>query len=178
MGKALLVIDMLNDFCTPEGVLALDQEGNVYAEPIIPFVAQKVREALAEGWKVIFVMDHHDPEDIEFQRFPRHCVQGTAGAEVIQELAAQLGERDRAHYITKQRYSSFYNTNLEELLEGVKEVHVVGVCTNICVLYTVEELCNRDLKVIVYRDGVASFDPEAHRFALEQMEKVLGAEVR
>lgn len=178
MEKALLVIDMLNDFCTPEGALALDREGNVYAKPIIPFVAQKLKEALTGGWKVIFVMDHHDPEDIEFRRFPRHCVQGTAGAEVIQELAEQLEEKDRAHYVTKQRYSSFYNTDLEKLLEGIREVHVVGVCTNICVLYTVEELCNRDLKTIVYRDGVASFDPEAHRFALGQMESVLGAEVR
>ncbi|NLC76813.1 MAG: cysteine hydrolase [Clostridia bacterium] len=178
MGKALLVIDMLNDFCTPEGVLALDQEGKVYAEPIIPFVVQKLKEALAEGWKVIFVMDHHDPDDLEFQRFPRHCVRGTAGGEVIRELAEQLEEKDRAHYVTKQRYSSFYNTGLDKLLEGVQEVHVVGVCTNICVLYTVEELCNRDIRTVVYRDGVASFDPEAHRFALHQMETVLGAIIR
>ncbi|HAG08307.1 MAG TPA: cysteine hydrolase, partial [Desulfotomaculum sp.] len=52
-----------------------------------------------------------------------------------------------------------------------------GVCTNICVLYTVEELCNRDYKVVVYRQGVASFDLQAHNWALVQMESVLGAKV-
>ncbi|HHY60905.1 MAG TPA: cysteine hydrolase [Clostridia bacterium] len=178
MSKALLVIDMLNDFCTPQGVLARDGEGKVYAEPIIPFVARKVREALQEGWRVIFICDSHDENDIEFNRFPKHCVTGSEGAQVIEELPAPEEYRGQVHYVTKQRYSGFYNTRLEELLTGVEEVHVVGVCTNICVLYTVEELCNRDIKTVVYRDGVASFDPEAHRFALVQMESVLGAEIR
>ena len=57
------------------------------------------------------------------------------------------------------------------------EVSVVGVCTNICVFFTVEELCNRDKRVVVYREGVASFDEAAHAFALQQMESVLGAQV-
>lgn len=178
MGKALLVIDMLNDFCTPEGAMALDQEGQVYAQPIIPFVTTKVGEALDAGWRVIFVCDHHDPEDIEFQRFPNHCVAGTPGGEVISGLAKLAQDRGQAYYVTKQRYSSFYNTNMDELIKDMEEVHVVGVCTNICVLYTVEELCNRDIKTVVYRDGVASFDPAAHDFALHQMETVLGAEIR
>ncbi|HHY59371.1 MAG TPA: cysteine hydrolase [Clostridia bacterium] len=178
MAKALLVIDMLNDFCTGHGVLARDGEGKVYAEPIIPFVAQKVQEALKEGWQVIFICDGHDEDDIEFRRFPKHCVAGSEGAQVIKELAVLEEYRGQVHYVTKQRYSGFYNTGLERLLTGVEEVHVVGVCTNICVLYTVEELCNRDIKTVVYRDGVASFDPEAHRFALAQMEHVLGAEIR
>lgn len=178
MSKALLVIDMLNDFCTLEGTLALDQGGKVYAKPIIPFVAQKLREALDAKWKVILVCDNHDPKDMEFQRFPLHCVKETPGAGVIQELTDLLGEEGQAHYVLKQRYSSFYNTNMEELLAGIQEVHVVGVCTNICVLFTVEELCNRDIKTIVYRNGVASFDAEAHDFALKQMENVLGAIIR
>lgn len=178
MSKALLVIDMLNDFCTTEGVLARDQEGKVYAQGIIPFVAQKLKEALEAGWQVFFICDHHDENDIEFNRFPKHCVAGTEGAQVIEELSVPEDKKGQVHYIAKQRYSSFYNTNLAEQLEGIDEVHVVGVCTNICVLYTVEELCNRDIKTVVYRDGVASFDAEAHRFALAQMESVLGAEIR
>jgi nicotinamidase/pyrazinamidase len=44
-------------------------------------------------------------------------------------------------------------------------------------MYTVEELRNRDIKTIVYKKGVASFDEEAHKFALNQMKAVLGAEV-
>lgn len=177
MSKALLVIDMLNDFCTPEGALALNSEGKVYAEAILPFTVEKLKEAIKENWQIIFICDHHELDDIEFNRFPLHCVKETAGAEIIKKLADLLPKDGQVHYVTKQRYSGFYNTNLDELLKGIEEVHVLGVCTNICVLYTVEELCNRDLKAIIYKDGVASFDQKAHDFALKQMESVLGAEI-
>jgi len=46
------------------------------------------------------------------------------------------------------------------------------------VFFTVEELSNRNKKVIVYQDGVASFDNEAHAYALNQMQTVLGAEIK
>ncbi|MFA5536053.1 MAG: isochorismatase family cysteine hydrolase [Bacillota bacterium] len=177
MKRTLLVIDMLNDFCSEEGVLALNSQGLIYAEPIIPLVKEKILEAIKEDWQLIFISDNHEPDDEEFKRFPLHCVKGTDGAKIIEELTALLPPDKEVHYLTKQRYSSFYNTNLDELLAGVEEVHVVGVCTNICVLYTVEELCNRDMNVTVYREGVASFDEAAHDFALNQMETVLGARV-
>ena len=57
------------------------------------------------------------------------------------------------------------------------EVELVGVCTNICCYFTAEELANRDVSTKVYAEGVASFDQEAHKFALEQMRSVLGVEV-
>jgi nicotinamidase/pyrazinamidase len=160
---------MLKDFCVRDRILASDFAGNTYAEPVIPFIAAKARE-FAE---VVFICDSHDEDDIEFNRFPRHCVRGTVGAEIIDELKGITGT-----IITKQRYSGFFNTDLAAFINDFAEIHVVGVCTNICVQYTVEELCNRDKKVVVYRDGVASFDPEAHEFALKQMEQVLGAEIR
>jgi nicotinamidase/pyrazinamidase len=106
-------------------------------------------------------------------------VEGTKGAEILDDLYIK-----GAPIVEKTRYSGFYNTNLEKLIsdEGKGntediEVHVVGVCTNICVMYTVEELRNRDIKTIVHKKGVASFDEEAHKFALTQMKDVLGAEV-
>lgn len=172
--KMLLVIDMLNDFIVPEGKLSCGES----AQRIVPFVVKTVKEFADSEFPIVFVKDAHKIDDIEFQRFPPHCVKETLGAELIEELLAYeaLG---KYYSVEKQRYSGFYNTNLDEILakEQPDEIHVVGVCTNICVLYTVEELCNRDYKVIVYKDGVASFDEEAHKFALEQMEKVLGAEI-
>ena len=79
----------------------------------------------------------------------------------------------------KTRYSAFSRTNLDEILqkERVERVEVVGVCTSICVMETVKELFDRDLPTLVYRDGVADFDPEAHAFALKHMQRVLGAKV-
>jgi len=82
--------------------------------------------------------------------------------------------------IRKTRYSAFFNTDLDRVLKekDINEVHAVGVCTSICVMDTVGDLRNRDLKVIVYKEGVADYDPEAHRFSLERMQKIYGANIQ
>lgn len=173
--NVLLVIDMLKDFIDPDGVLNCGKMGR----EIVPFVVQKVKEFMAKNEPVIFIMDAHDPEDLEFTRFPTHCVYGTPGAALIDELAELVMEYPFSIKVHKTRFSGFFRTNLNQILTDLapESVYVVGVCTNICVLYTVEELRNRDYRTIVYTQGVASFDQEAHRWALKQMESVLGAEM-
>ncbi|MBT9143415.1 MAG: Nicotinate phosphoribosyltransferase pncB2 [Dehalococcoidia bacterium] len=54
---------------------------------------------------------------------------------------------------------------------------VCGVCTDICVLHTVADARNRDYTVEVPTDCVASMDQRAHRFALDHMERILGAKL-
>jgi len=54
---------------------------------------------------------------------------------------------------------------------------VCGVCTDICVMHTVGDARDRDYEVEVPANCVATFNPKAHRFALEHMEKILGAKV-
>ena len=78
--------------------------------------------------------------------------------------------------LEKTRYSAFAGTKLDEVLkqEQVEQVAVVGVCTSICVLETIKELFDRDIPTLVYRDGVADFDPEAHAFALKHLERISG----
>ena len=53
----------------------------------------------------------------------------------------------------------------------------VGDCTNICVLYTAADARNLGYAVEVVRDGVTSFDLEAHDDALRELEKTLGATI-
>ncbi|MCL6610681.1 MAG: cysteine hydrolase [Peptococcaceae bacterium] len=173
--RVLLVVDMLNDFIRKDGALYCG-EG---AEKIVPFVAGKVQEFVSQGLPVIFIIDAHDPQDLEFKRFPPHCIYGSEGSDVIRELKSLVEEYSFAIRVPKSRYSGFFRTNLNEVLRDLKPktVEVVGVCTHICVLYTVEELCNRDYEVIVHREGVASYDQEAHRWAIRQMTEVLGARV-
>jgi nicotinamidase-related amidase len=52
---------------------------------------------------------------------------------------------------------------------------LTGVCTNICVLYTAADARMLGYAVDVVGDAVASFDDEAHRWALRELEKTLGA---
>ncbi len=172
MGKrALIVADMLRDFIEPDGALYVGPQGR----EIIPFIARKAEEVRAAGGVVIFVCDAHAPDDKEFKLFGPHAVKGSRGAEIIPELPLQPGD----YRVEKTRYSCFSNTNLDEVLkkEGVDRVEVVGVCTSICVLETVKELFDRDLPALVWEQGVADFDPEAHAFALKHIRRIFGAEV-
>lgn len=169
--RALLIIDMLHDFISPQGKLYCGEN----TEKIVPFIQGKIKEFQDLGEKIIFICDCHQEDDQEFSKFPPHCLKGEEGSKIIPELTLSDQEKQ---VVYKTRYSGFFQTNLEEMLQGMEEVHLVGVCTNICVFFTAEELCNRDIKTIVYQDGVASFNPQAHQFALEQMKNVLGVELR
>ena len=97
--RALLVIDMLKDFIEPEGSLYVGKAG----EAIIEAVAQEIRRFREAGEPVIFVCDQHLATDPEFAMFPAHCVRGTRGAEVID----QLKPREEELVIPKRRYSAF-----------------------------------------------------------------------
>jgi nicotinate phosphoribosyltransferase len=168
MANVVLVVDMLRGF--------LEEGYSLYcgarARRIIPNIQGLLERELAQDAKVFFICDHHDPDDLEFKMFPPHCIAGSAEAEVIPELARYPGE-----IIPKKRYSAFYGTNLDKKLNQLKpeKIIVCGVCTDICVCHTVANARNRDYQVEVPVDCVATFDEKAHHFALEHMEKVLGA---
>jgi nicotinamidase-related amidase len=159
---------MLRGFMEPGHALYAGDK----ARGIIPNVQRRLEKELAAGSRIFFICDNHDPDDLEFKMFPRHCVAGTEEAAVIPELAGYPGE-----VIPKKRYSAFYNTPLEARLKKLRpeKVIVCGVLTNICVLHTAADARNRDYETEVPVDCVASPDEAAHRFALEHMEKVLGA---
>jgi len=169
--RALLVVDMLKDFLNNEGALYCGDS----SRKIIPFVKENIEEFHKRGDLIVFICDSHDPDDLEFNMFPKHCVAGTEGAEIIDELP--VDEKDVI--IKKKRYSSLYGTDLDRVLKDheINETHIVGVCTSICVMDTVGDLRNRDIAVIVYKNGVADSDPEAHEFALRRMENIYGAKI-
>lgn len=170
--SALIVVDMLNDF--------IDEKGALYCGPssrdIVPFVHLRLAAHRRAGSLVVFLHDAHAEDDLEFEKFDKHCVAGTWGSQVIDELAPQSGEA----VLPKTRYSGFYGTDLEQRLADYapEAVEVVGVCTSICVMDTVGGLANRDYRTTVPEAGVADFDAEAHHFALKRMERLYGAAIQ
>ena len=63
--KALLVIDMLQDFIAEDGVLTTGKAGR----EIIGFIQEKIQEFREQGYPVIFICDHHEADDKEFDMF-------------------------------------------------------------------------------------------------------------
>ena len=169
--RALIVVDMLNDFVDEKGALYCGQT----ARDIIPFIKSRIGNYRKTGGLVIYLQDSHAEDDKEFERFPRHSVTGTWGHQIVPELAPKPGDI----VIQKRRYSGFFETQLSDLLKNrnIGDVEVVGVCTNICVMDTAGGLANRDYNITVPRAGVADFDPEFHEFALKRMDKIYGAKI-
>ena len=170
--KALIVVDMLNDFIEEKGALYCGRT----AREIVPFIKKRLAVHRQSGSLVVFLQDAHREDDLEFEKFPKHCVAGTWGSQIIADLAPVSGER----VLPKTRYSGFFATDLENVLNeyGPAEVEVVGVCTSICVMDTVGGLANRDYPTRVPAAGVADFDADAHRFALQRMERLYGAAIQ
>ena len=169
--KAIIIVDMLNDFVDENGALYCGDT----ARSIIPFIQERIMSYRDRKELVIYLQDSHDEDDKEFEKFPKHSILGTWGSEIIPELLPQADET----MIPKKRYSGFYGTDLENVLKSanVDEVEVVGVCTSICVMDTVGGLANRDYKTTVPVKGVADFDQKMHQFSLKRMEKIYGADV-
>ncbi len=170
MPNVVLVVDMLRGFLEEGNPLYCGEA----ARRIIPNVQKLLAQEVAKGSRLLFLCDKHDPDDLEFKMFPRHCVAGTPETEVIPELSGHAGE-----IIPKKRYSGFYGTDLDQRLKTLSpdKIIVCGVCTDICVCHTVADCRNRDYPVEVPANCVASFDESAHEFALQHIEKILGATV-
>jgi nicotinamidase/pyrazinamidase len=172
MPNVVLVIDMVKGFLEPGHNLYCGDE----SRDIIPKVHDLLTREQAASSEILFISDHHDPDDLEFEMFPVHCVKGTEEPNVIPELAEFVTE---TNVIPKNRYSGFFNTPLESLLaaSAPEKIIICGVCTDICVMHTASDARNRDYAVEVPSDCVASFKQDAHEWALSHLKNILGATV-
>jgi len=159
---AVLVIDMLNDFCKPGGAMVLP------GYEVLLGPQQAVLEAArSAGAAVIHVTDCHHPglrHDREFAKRTPHCIEGTWGAGIIDELAPHDGD----FVVKKHRYSGFFNTDLDLTLKdmAVDTVIAMGVVTNICVRSTVHDAFFLGYRVVVPEDCVAATGPREQESSL------------
>jgi len=170
--RALLVIDMLEDFVRPGAPLEVPR-----TRDILPALRRRISRARRKAELVVYICDAHRKNDPEFTRmgWPPHAVAGTRGAAVVREISPEPGDV----VVEKKGYSGFFRTPLQSVLRrhGIRSLSLAGVVTNICILYTAYEAAVRGYEVTVDETVVAGLDDKSHRFALDQMEKVLGAHV-
>ncbi|WML57956.1 isochorismatase family cysteine hydrolase [Neobacillus sp. PS2-9] len=180
--KVLINIDYTVDFVADSGALTCGKPGQVIEEKII----QLTKEFIENGDYVVFAIDVHDQGDEyhpETKLFPPHNLRGTSGRDLFGALKDEY-EKNKVHenvvFMDKTRYSAFAGTDLEIKLRerGITEVHLVGVCTDICVLHTAVDAYNKGFKIVVYKDAVASFNQAGHEWALGHFEQSLGAMVK
>lgn len=160
----LIVVDMVNGF-VKEGVLHDKKIGE-----IIPRQIELIKEHQAKGNLIVFIKDTHEENAIEFGRFgnTKHCVRGTTEAELVDELKP-FENMENTISIEKNSTSYMEAPQFKKLIEGltnVKEIDVVGCCTDICVLNGTMALSNylnqfnKDVEIKVHQDAVATFNQE------------------
>jgi len=177
--KALLVIDYTVDFVGENGALTCGEPGQL----IEAYIVSLTNEFLANDDVVIFPVDLHDINDSfhpETKLFPSHNIRNTPGRALYGELKNVYDEHmDAIIWLDKTRYSSFAGTNLHQLMRErhVEEVHLVGVCTDICILHTAVDAYNLGFSIVIHEKGVASFNSIGHEWALGHFTNALGATV-
>lgn len=166
---ALVIVDMLNDFCKEGGAMVLP-EGLETIEP----TQALIRAFREKGLPIIYINDCHraGKYDKEFDKRSPHCIEGTWGAQVIDELAP----REEDYQIPKRRFSGFYQTDLDLVLRelGRKTVVVTGVVTNICVRSTCHDAFFLGYQVVVPRDCVRATGPREQESTLWDIETHFG----
>lgn len=179
MKKALLVIDYTVDFVAEDGALTCGAPGIALEDYIVRLTEEFIRNKDA----VVFSVDVHekdDPHHPESKLFPPHNLRNTPGRDLFGSLKELYEENKIAiQWMDKTRYSAFVGTELDVWLRarGIEELHLTGVCTDICILHTAADAYNRGYKIVIHEQGVASFDPSGHEWALRHFENTLGAEV-
>jgi biuret amidohydrolase len=102
-----------------------------------------------------------------------HNIEGSPGTEIIPELY-----REGDYVIdNKKRLDCFYGTDLRQLLDylGVKNLLLMGINTNTCVLNTSFTAFNFDYRVVVLSDCVASmYGDDLHVLGLQNVARCLG----
>jgi len=166
--KILVVVDVQNDFVT--GTL-----GKPTSQAVVPRIVQRVEEGLQSGETVIFTRDTHGENygaTREEQAQPIvHCVEGTEGWEIVEELK---GFAAKCLVVDKPTFGS---VRLAEILQDlnrqdqVESVTLIGLVTDVCVFANaiLARTVLTEAEVYVDASCCAGVTPERHKTALNAM---------
>jgi ureidoacrylate peracid hydrolase len=167
---ALLVVDMQNAFCHPEGTLGISGVDVGPAQATIEPVRRLVETARAARLPVVWTQQEHFPVDASRarKRLASHtskrkqvaALSGTWDMDFVDEIKPLAD--DPSFVIRKHRFGSFYETRLEQVLRmlGTEALLVCGTTANACVETTLREAYLRDYDVVAITDAVAAVRPE------------------
>lgn len=152
--KQTVIIDMINGFCK-EGALA---------DPKIMEIVPNILEE-AKNTDITFICDTHHEADVEFRVFPKHCIEDTWEAEIIDELKHLA---TYSNTFPKTTTNGMWEWQISNSFITHDDVVVMGCCTDICVLSfaialrTFKTKNNLDGDVIIKKSCVATYDAPNH----------------
>jgi ureidoacrylate peracid hydrolase len=190
IGKsALIIVDMQNDFLHRDGNFSHIAREHPEFSIDMPFLVgtipnvKKLADAFRAAERPVVYLAHVLKPDYSDAAFPywrvgiepgsgnrTHCVEGTWGAQIIDDLKPQGGE----HLVVKKGFGGFSNTPLDTVLRnmGVTTCIVSGVTTCVCVSSTIRGAVEHNYRMILVSDAVAEIDRTTHEAELKTMARL------
>ena len=184
--NALVVVDMLYDFI--DGSLACQNAENAVKETLKYIDIQTKGQGgeeheILDTFPILFIRDHHPADHSSFKEYggiwPPHCVAGTRGGEIHEDLIPYASEEltfDKGCDRASEQYSGAEGLNtagqsLVEILEllDTTDVYVCGIATEYCVRNTCEDIMKAGFKVRLLKDCIGYVDHQGHLKALAEM---------
>lgn len=183
--SALLIIDMQNDFLSPQGYLARKGADVSLLQGTVEPIQKTLKAVRGLGLLVIFTREGHRPDlsdlsPMKQAKVARHglrigdpgplgrfLTRGSHGHDIMDALRPLPGEI----VLDKAGKGAFYGTDLELLLQnrGITHLIFTGVTTNVCVQSTVREAADRGYWNLVLEDGCAAITRELQQDSLEML---------
>ncbi|MDD4980198.1 MAG: bifunctional nicotinamidase/pyrazinamidase [Candidatus Omnitrophica bacterium] len=176
--KALLVVDVQNDFC-PNGALAVPE-----GDKIVPSVNKYIKIFSKKKLPIFLTRDWHPKKTGHFKKFggawPVHCIQNTKGAAFHPKLKLPKGaiflykgiypQRDGYSVFEAETLSGMSFSNLLELF-GIEEIYIAGLATDYCVKFSTRDALRGGFKVKLLMDAVkgVNINPEDSEDAVREM---------
>ena len=171
---AVVVVDMQNGFCHPDG--SLYAPGSEAAIDPVSALVDRARDASVQ---VIYTRDVHPPEQFEdahyydeFDRWGEHVLEGSWEAEIVDELDV----REDDHVVEKHTYDAFQQTEFDGWLSARKitDLVICGTLANVCVLHTAASAGLRDHRPVIVEDAVGYIEEDDRAYALDHADFLFG----
>ncbi|RAI45434.1 cysteine hydrolase family protein [Rhodoplanes roseus] len=176
---ALVVVDMQNDFLSPDGWFAARGIDDAWAKPLCPVIERMTALARREGLPVIWVNWGTRPDLMEIHPSHRRKARpsigdpgydarmkngrgpvlerGGWGAAIVPELTVV----DTDIHVEKHRYTGFFDNELDSVLRNldVTTLLVAGINLDRCVLATVMDACHAGYDAVLLADATGTHAP-------------------
>lgn len=175
---ALIVVDVQNDYCHPDGAIAKSGNDVSSVKKMMPNLCNLLDAAREHSVPIIFLQTNHDKttdSEVWLSRFPDGvnpiCKTGSWGAEFYEVEPQSIDI-----IVKKHRYSGFIHTMLESILRTLKieTLIITGVSTNLCVESTARDGFMLDYRIVLMNDACAAFSKEEHEMTLKTVDTYFG----
>lgn len=179
--SAVMVIDVQNDYCHENGVIARAGRDVTAVQRMVPNITAFLPQARLLKVPVIHVRTEHGPWTNApswvkriggLGRNSGMLRPGSWGAEFY-----RVTPEPEDCVVTKHRYTAFLDTDLDVILrsQGIRTVVLAGCATSVCVESTARDAFNKDYYVVVLSDCVAAYTLQMHEASLTVLGEFFGA---